>query len=85
MIRFIGLIFTPTRLVSLEILYANIKLGAISLSTNNIFRIFCWTEAEAVIQGPEYVKAGSTINLTCTINLPDMQGKSSGNPFVFLI
>ncbi|XP_047739901.1 uncharacterized protein LOC108675217 [Hyalella azteca] len=31
-------------------------------------------ESEAIIQGPEYVKAGSTINLTCTVNLPDMQG-----------
>ncbi|XP_069170772.1 zwei Ig domain protein zig-8-like [Procambarus clarkii] len=31
-------------------------------------------EARSVIVGPEYVKAGSTINLTCIINQINMQG-----------
>ncbi|ROT74147.1 hypothetical protein C7M84_007361 [Penaeus vannamei] len=30
--------------------------------------------SRASIHGPEYVKAGSTINLTCVINQPHMQG-----------
>ena len=40
------------------------------MTFSNIF-----SESEAVIQGPLYVKAGSTINLTCSISDPDMQGK----------
>ncbi|KAL7645175.1 UNVERIFIED_CONTAM: hypothetical protein RMT77_003553 [Armadillidium vulgare] len=31
-------------------------------------------DSRAEIQGPEYVKAGSTINLTCTISQPSMKG-----------
>ncbi|XP_045120827.1 lachesin-like [Portunus trituberculatus] len=32
------------------------------------------SEARAVLEGPEYVKAGSSINLTCYINQPHLQG-----------
>ena len=34
----------------------------------------CVAESRSVILGPEYVKAGSTINFTCVINQVNMAG-----------
>ncbi|MPC27603.1 hypothetical protein E2C01_020777 [Portunus trituberculatus] len=38
------------------------------------------TESRSVILGPEYVKAGSTINLTCVINQVNMAGMCTASP-----
>lgn len=37
-----------------------------------------------MLEGPEYVKAGSSINLTCFINQPHLQGKHGRHSLVIV-
>lgn len=50
------------------------------LCEETIYLFILFTEARSVILGPEYVKAGSTINLTCVINQVNMPGKVTTPP-----
>lgn len=65
---------------TLQIKYAQVRdAGVYECQVNTVPKIsqsyfLSVVASRASIHGPEYVKAGSTINLTCVINQPHMQG-----------